>query len=79
MTFGKKIRGLRLRQRLTREQLCSILAWPLSFYIDLEEDRQEPCEDMLNDFMNLYGVDKNFLRGLPANGKNKISQLKINE
>jgi transcriptional regulator with XRE-family HTH domain len=76
MTFGKKIRGLRLRQRLTREQVCSILAWPLGIYIDLEEDRIEPSEDALYDFVNLYGVDRKFLLDQSSKPKSKIAHIK---
>jgi transcriptional regulator with XRE-family HTH domain len=75
MTFGKKIRGLRLKYRLTREQVSSLLAWPLSTYVDFEEDKVEPCDEAVTDFSNLYGVDKKFLKP-PVQTYSRISQIK---
>lgn len=57
-TIATKIRGLRLKNRLTREQMCSIMAISLSDYVDLEEGNVTCTEDRVTDFVNIFGVDR---------------------
>lgn len=76
MSFGRRIRSIRLRQKLTREQVCSLLACPLGFYIDLEEGKTDPCDDTVEDFVNLYGLDRNFLLGSSSKGRTKVAHIK---
>lgn len=71
----KKIRALRLKLRLTREQVCSLLACSLEFYGGLEEGRYEPDDDTISDFINLYGVDRTYF--YPKSKEGKIKKFDI--
>jgi transcriptional regulator with XRE-family HTH domain len=55
------VRSLRIKARLTREQVCSIIAMPIETYITLEEGQVKPNDRFVDDISNLYGVDKNHL------------------
>lgn len=68
-----RVRALRLRNRLTREQVCSLLAMSLQEYIEIEEGHTAPDEDFISDLMNLYGVDRNEFLSKDA----KISKLTV--
>lgn len=65
-TFGARIRALRIKNRLTREQVVSILAIPLEQYVGLEEGRFQPEESIFDDFINLYGCDRSYLSPKPT-------------
>ncbi len=53
-----RIRALRIKSRLTRDQVCSTLAIPFEEYVGIEEGRLKASEDFITDIINLYGVDR---------------------
>lgn len=60
-TIAAKIRALRISNRFTREQVCQILAIPMQEYVELEEGTAQITEARIQDFMNLYGVERSQL------------------
>lgn len=71
--LAERIRSFRVKNRLTREQVISILAIPLDDYIALEEGRMEPSEQFIKDMIALWGCDRETLLPKPA----EISELKL--
>lgn len=66
-TIGQKIRALRIRARLTRDQVVSILCLPIGEYIDIEESRGKVTESVITDIVNLYGCDRKSLEDARPN------------
>lgn len=65
--FAKKIRALRMRSRLRREQIADILDMPIGQYINHEEGTVPVTEDLVEDTCNFYyGTNKKDL--LPPSG-----------
>jgi len=52
---------MRVKARLTRDQVVSILSIPFAEYVAVEEGEKEPDEAFITDMINLWGCDRSQL------------------
>lgn len=63
---GRKLRSARLQNKYTREQVASLLAISVADYSEMEIGRRELIKEDIEDFCNLFGLDKKDLTSKDA-------------
>lgn len=63
MPFGKVLRALRIRNRMTQKQLADVLHVSESRIGMYEREQREPDFEMLEEIADYFNVDMDFLTG----------------